>query len=331
MDKQLKIIVGAEEADQRIDKFLAQVEQISTRNRAHHLIDNGFILINKKNCKPSAILKLGDVIEVQFPEPQPSELQPLDLKLDILFEDQDVIVLNKPSGLVIHPAAGHAQDTLVNALIAHTDELSMKFGEERPGIVHRIDKETSGLLVVAKTDLAQQKLVEQFKDRKIHRIYYAIAINKANSKIMNEGKVTSFLARHPTDRKKFASIKDSQNKVIKDQNHPPNYGKWAATNYSIVQQIDKLVFIKLKLETGRTHQIRVHMSELGMPLIGDVLYGGPIEVKKIKLERFYLHAAELGFIHPRTNQELKFNCDWPETDQKIIETLGFKISKEENK
>ncbi len=325
MDKQLIIVVTAEQADQRIDKFLAQAEQITTRNRAHHLIENGCVLINKKKCKPSVLIKENDVIDIQFPEAQPTELQPLDLKLDILYEDQDIIVLNKPSGLVVHPAAGHTQDTLVNALIAHTDELSMKFGEERPGIVHRIDKETSGLLVVAKTDLAQLKLVEQFKDRKIHRIYSAIVVKKTSAKILNDGRITSFIARHPSDRKKFASIKDSQNKILCDQSNPPHFGKWAGTNYSVMQQKDELYLLKLKLETGRTHQIRVHMSEMGLPLIGDTLYGGPSEVKKINLTRFYLHAAELGFIHPRTNENLMFRCDWPVIDQKIIRNLGFKI------
>lgn len=327
MDKLHQIIVVSEFAGQRIDKFLALDPLISTRNRALHLIESGAVLLNNKKCKASSIVKENDVIKIQIPEPKPTELQPLDLKLDILFEDQDVIVVNKPSGLVIHPAAGHAQDTLVNALIAHTDELSMKFGEERPGIVHRIDKETSGLLVVAKTDLAQQKLVEQFKDRKVHRIYYAVCIKKTSGDVSEQGRITSYLARHPTDRKKFASIRNVQKKILTDLINPPNHGKWAATNFWIQSKNENLYYIKLKLETGRTHQIRVHLSENGLPLIGDTLYGGPNEVKRIELNRFYLHAAELGFIHPRTNQELNFKCDWPDDDLKVIEKLGLTISK----
>ena len=163
---------------ERVDKALASLEEISSRSRAAFLIENNFVLKNGKPVKPSYKVQLGDQIQIQIPEPIENILQPLDFKLDILFEDSDLIVVNKPSGLVVHPAAGHEQDTLVNALINHTKDLSMKFGECRPGIVHRLDKETSGILVVAKNDLAHEKLTEQFQNRSVHRIYFAVCIGK---------------------------------------------------------------------------------------------------------------------------------------------------------
>jgi len=205
----------------RLDKALALLPEIETRSRASHLIENNFVQVNGKEVKSSQLIKANDQIDITLPAPVPTDLQAYDLKLDVLFEDEDVIVINKPAGLVVHPAAGHAHDTLVNALISHTDDLSMKFGEERPGIVHRLDKETSGIIVVAKNDKAHESLTAQFKERSTHRIYYAVAIGTARNLA---GTFKSFLARHPVDRKSYDSVLDRDPHVFAYQNYPPEIG-----------------------------------------------------------------------------------------------------------
>ncbi|MFP5520213.1 MAG: RluA family pseudouridine synthase, partial [Bdellovibrionia bacterium] len=215
----------------RADKALALDSDISSRSRAAHLIDLEHIKINGKAIKLSYLIKENDEIEIHFPPVMPQELVPLDLKLDVLFEDSDLIVINKPSGLVVHPAAGHENDTLVNALLSHTQDLSMKFNEARPGIVHRLDKETSGILVVAKNDSAHEKLALQFQERTVHRIYHAIVMGTPRQKT---GRICSFLARHPNDRKRYASILGRDRKPIQDINAPPEHGKWAATNFEVL-------------------------------------------------------------------------------------------------
>jgi 23S rRNA pseudouridine1911/1915/1917 synthase len=303
----------------RLDKALALRSEIETRSRASYLIEEGMVSVNGRVGKASLILKAGDQIEIQLPEPVPTELVPYDFPLDILFEDDHLIVINKPSGLVVHPAAGHAQDTLVNALLHHTTNLSMKFGEQRPGIVHRLDKETSGILVVAKNDSAHEKLTQQFKERSIHRIYYAVCIGIPKPA---KGSVQSYLARHPTDRKRYASILGGDRKIQTTKAPEPSIGKWAVTHYELLKTSSGLSYCKLKLETGRTHQIRVHLSEKGSPIAGDTLYGADkktksIEAKKVQadikdLNRFLLHAAELGFTHPVTGKELFFTQEWPD-------------------
>lgn len=314
----------------RLDKALALVAEVGTRSRASHLIDNSLVLHNGKIGKASVAVKADDKIEISFPPPEPSELQPFDLKLDILFEDQDVIVINKPSGLVVHPAAGHANDTLVNALLAHTKDLSMKFGEARPGIVHRLDKETSGVLVVAKNDAAHESLTSQFKERSTHRIYYAVALGTARNL---QGTIKSYLARHPVDRKRYASVLDNERKIIRDIDDAPEMGKWAVTHYEALTRKGGLSYMKLKLETGRTHQIRVHLAESGLPIAGDLVYGSPQKIKTVEakktqediknLNRFLLHAAELGFTHPRTHEKMFFKTEWPEEILALIKKWGL--------
>lgn len=314
----------------RLDKALALIPEIGTRSRAAHLIESSAVLINEKLAKPSATVKVNDIIEIHLPEPTPQELQPYDLKLDVLFEDEDIIVINKPSGLVVHPAAGHAHDTLVNALIAHTDDLSMKFGEERPGIVHRLDKETSGILVVAKNDRSHESLTTQFKERSTHRVYYAVTLGTAKNLT---GTLKSFLARHPTDRKRYASVMGPDRKPLQDKEDPPSIGKWAVTHYEVLSRKSGLSYLKLKLETGRTHQIRVHLSESGLPIAGDLLYGADRKIKSLEarttqedirqLNRFLLHAAELGFTHPRTQERMFFKQDWPAEILDLIKKWGL--------
>lgn len=328
--KSLNITATEEMAGLRLDKALAFIPEIENRSRASHLLDNSRVLVNGKIEKASAKVKLGDQIQINLPEPTPSELQPYDLKLHVLFEDEDVIVINKPAGLVVHPAAGHAHDTLVNALLAHTKNLSMKFGEERPGIVHRLDKETSGLIVVAKNDKAHESLTAQFKERSTHRIYYAVSIGTSRTL---SGTIKSFLARHPVDRKKYSSVLGEDRRPLDNPDEPPLLGKWAVTHFEVLGRKSGLTYFKLKLETGRTHQIRVHLTENNLPIAGDVLYGADKKIRTIEqrviqedlksLPRFLLHAAELGFTHPRTNERMFFQQDWPEDILALIKKWGL--------
>lgn len=315
----------------RVDKALALRPEIKTRSRASHLIEEGSVKVNHKVAKSSLILKLGDQIEIELMEPESTELQSYDFPLDIRFEDEHLIVINKPAGLVVHPAAGHAQDTLVNALIHHAKDLSMKFGEQRPGIVHRLDKETSGLLVVAKNDEAHEKLTQQFKERSIHRKYYAVCLGAPKHA---QGTIQSYLARHPGDRKKYSSVVGKDRKIQTTKSPIPPVGKWAVTHYQLLKTNSGLSYCQLKLETGRTHQIRVHLSEQGTPIAGDSLYGADkksknIESKKIQtdlkeLPRFLLHAAELGFTHPVSGKDLFFVQEWPSDVLVLLKSWGLK-------
>ncbi len=307
----------------RIDKALAQLPEIQTRSRAEALISQSLVMINGKVIKSSYQVKANDRLEISFPEVADSTILPLDLKLDIIFEDKDLLVINKPPGLVVHPAAGHENDTLVNALVAHTQDLAMKFGEDRPGIVHRLDRFTSGLLVVAKNDFAQENLSQQFRERTAHRIYFAITLGiPAKPK----GKIESFLARHPKDRQMYASVLGDDRKIIRDRSLDPGLGKWAVTNYEVLKTHPCGVsYIQLKLETGRTHQIRVHLSEMGCPILADSVYGSDRKLRTLHghsnqdvakgAERCALHAAELGFVHPKTAENMMFKVPWPDLQE----------------
>lgn len=311
-EQQLTFTISDLEASSRLDQYLGNKQEIGSRTKALFLIENKRVRIAGKVIKPSYKLRTGDVIVVDLPAPQPTTLEKYVFALDIVFEDEDVIVVNKPAGLVVHPAHGHHNDTLVNALLAHTKNLSMRFGEERPGIVHRIDKETSGLLVVAKNDFAHEALAEQFKTKKIKRIYEAVVHGVP---IKKTGHMESRLARNPLHRKKFASLKKSSEVAE---------GKLAITDYVVLQSNQMFSILELKLTTGRTHQIRVHCSEMGHPLVGDTLYGADKKLKKISseevqksvldLHRFLLHAKTLGFLHPRTDRWAEFEKQWPESE-----------------
>lgn len=315
--------ISETEAGQRIDKWLSENsdlnEFISTRSFAQNLIENSHVLLNQKKTKCSYLLKLNDKIEVIIPEKKSIGLEPYNFPLDIVFEDDDLLVVNKPSGLVVHPAAGHEQDTLVNALLFHTKNLSMK-NEERPGIVHRIDKETSGLLVIAKNDFSHEILSEQFKNKTTHRLYYAFTEGPV---IRQNGTYQSYLARHTTDRKKYASRRENQ-KVIKTFIGEVESAKWAVTHYKFIESSQGKNLFQLELETGRTHQIRVHMSENGQTLVGDTMYGySSKKMNELGVQRFFLHASELGFTHPKTNENLIFKCPWPNADLEKIKSWGF--------
>lgn len=315
---------------QRLDKALSLIPEIGSRSRASILLEEKRILVNGNVVKASYSVQANDRFEVTLPEPEPSDLQPYEFPLDILFEDEDIIVVNKPAGLVVHPAAGHAQDTLVNALLHHTENLSMKFGENRPGIVHRLDKETSGVLVVAKNDRAHENLSKQFQERSIRRIYYAVAIGTPKN---SEGTITSFLNRHPVDRKRQSSVLDEDKKVITDINRTDVDGRFAITKYKLLSNKSGLSYMQMKLETGRTHQIRVHLSEQGLPIAGDSTYGADKKVRSLaakatqadikNLPRFMLHAGELDFDHPRTKARLEFKAEWPTSEKELLIKWGL--------
>lgn len=319
--QQLLLHVSEEFAGQRLDRFLTSSSEIISRSFAQDLILKELVRVNGNLARSSFVLKLNQVVEVNLPETAPTELIPYDYRLDIVYEDDDLLVVNKPSGLVVHPAAGHEQDTLVNALIHHTKNLSMK-NEERPGIVHRLDKETSGLLVVAKNDFSHEKLAQQFKDKSTHRIYFALVTGTLAKK---NGLFQSYLARHPNDRKRYASIKIN-NKIMTNFDVNFDLGKWAVTRFERIELSSKMTYVKLKLETGRTHQIRVHLSEAGHCLVGDVTYGFNVQKAKSEgLSRFFLHAAELGFKHPKTQEDMFFKSPWPKIDEEKIKSYGFKL------
>lgn len=315
----LRLTVSEEFVGQRLDRFLVTIPEIISRSFAQDLVDKDLVTVDQKKAKASLTLKLNQIIEINLPEVAPTELVPYDFPLSIVHEDADLIVVNKPAGLVMHPAAGHEQDTLVNALLHHTKNLSMK-NELRPGIVHRIDKETSGLIVVAKNDLAHEKLAQQFKEKTTHRVYYALVQGNV---ARHKGKIQSYLARHVSDRKRYASLRQS-NQVISEFDEHFQSGKWAVTYFEKKAQSSSMSYLRLKLETGRTHQIRVHMSEMGHCLVGDSMYGySQQKAKTFQLDRFFLHAAELGFLHPKTNEKLLFKVDWPEKDLLKLFSFGF--------
>lgn len=318
------IFITPDLAGQRIDKLLqlhiGLADLKLTRSQIQNLIEKACVTVNDQPVKSSYLVKFNDHIFIQIPQTKTTELVPFDYKLDIIYEDQDIIVVNKAAGLVVHPAAGHEQDTLVNALLNHTKELSMK-NELRPGIVHRIDKETSGLLVVAKNDQAHEGLALQFKEKQTHRIYHAIV--EGTLKIAH-GTLSSYLARHPQDRKRYSSVKE--NGKNKNKFEPGfDVGKWAITHFKKIEFSQNKTLVELKLETGRTHQIRVHMSEMGHVLTGDLTYGfSQKKMNELHLNRFYLHACELGFTHPKSKKELSFKTNWPVDDLIKIRQWGFK-------
>lgn len=294
---------------ERLDKYLSSLDFIPSRSRAAELILAGGVTYQGRTLKASNRLSVGMNLEIRIPEAPPSQLQPLDAPLDLLYEDQDLVVVNKPAGLVVHPAAGHAQDTLVNMLLFHVGKLSMGFAEHRPGIVHRLDRDTSGILVVAKNDRAHHGLAMQFRTKQAHRLYWAIVNGIPKLKTQT---LRSHLARHPQDRKRFASTGTEQ-------------GKNAVTHYKTLHTLPSgLSWVSCKLETGRTHQIRVHMSEEGLPIVGDPIYGLRRKSKADAMAgRLMLHACELGFQHPLTQENLFFRLGWPPQAAEKIREMGF--------
>lgn len=283
----------------RIDKVLTTLEPEITRSQLKNLINDGHVTVNGQAVKPKYKVQAGDKISLVKPEPQSLELTPENIPLDIVYEDDDVIVVNKPQGMVVHPAPGHPDHTLVNALLYHSP-LSTINGAFRPGIVHRIDKDTSGLLMVAKNDLAHQSLAEQLRNKTNKREYLALVYGQIKE---DEGTIDAPLGRNPQDRKKQAVVKG---------------GRHAVTHFKVIKRYDNFTLVKCILETGRTHQIRVHMKYIGHPLVGDPLYGPR---KVIGKNGQFLHAALLGFKHPRTGKEMVFEAPLPENFQKMLDKL----------
>jgi 23S rRNA pseudouridine1911/1915/1917 synthase len=318
--KEIEIIVPNVEKRERIDKFLTNQIENSSRSKIEKLIESGLVLVNGQTVKPSHRISPGEKIVVKIPkEPRP-ELTPEPIPLDIVYEDDYLLVVNKPAGMVTHPGHGNYTGTLVNALLYHCSKLSkvnVSGGEVRPGIVHRLDKDTSGLLVVAKDDETHRHLAKQFFHKTVDREYWAIVWGHFNS---TRGVIETELGRSKSDRTKFTVVKG---------------GKLAITEYEVLEKFDFLSLVKLKLKTGRTHQIRVHLAYIGHPVFGDPTYGGRriawggIDRKKklfvdelLKImQRQALHAKTLGFIHPARNEFMKFDSELPEDMKKLLEVL----------
>ncbi len=303
----IKLIkVTPDSANQRIDKFLSSYDSILSRSFIQRLIDNGSVTVNGKFAKSSYKLKEGDEIKIEIPELEPSTVKPEPIPLDILYEDDSVIVINKPAGMVVHPAAGNYSGTLVNALLYHCrNTLSGIGGIERPGIVHRLDKDTSGLLMVAKDDFTHHHLSKQLKDRTIVRKYLALV--KGNIK-EDSKKIEIPIGRHVSDRKKM-SIKTKR-------------GRIAITEFTVIERFDNYTLLEIRLKTGRTHQIRVHLSAISHPVAGDRVYGKSskfqVSSSKFLINRQMLHAAILGFIHPKTGKYLEFTAQLPDDMKDIL-------------
>ena len=288
---------------ERLDAYLARTVEGLTRSAAQRLIEENCVLRNGKPAKKNDKLNIGDAVEVTIPEVKETEIVPTDIPLDIVYEDDDVLVINKPKGLVVHPAAGHQDDTLVNGLLfSKAGELSGINGELRPGIVHRIDKDTSGLLAVAKNDLAHTVLASQLKDHSMARTYDCVVCGNLKE---DSGTVDAPIGRHPSDRKKMCVIARNS--------------KEAVTHWEVVKRYRGYTHIRCKLETGRTHQIRVHMAHIGHPILGDTVYGH----KKPELgqDSQCLHAGALCFTHPRTGLPVMVFAPLPEYFQHVIEKL----------
>lgn len=291
-----------ENKDERIDKFLSNVIENKSRSYFQGLIEEDKVTVNDKVIKSNYKLRVGDEIKVILPEPVQLDVKAENLDLDIIYEDTDVVIINKERGIVVHPAPGNYTGTLVNGLLYHCDDLSGINGVIRPGIVHRIDKDTSGILVIAKNDEAHNSLALQFKNHSIKREYYALVEGKFSKLV---GTVDKPLGRHKKERIKRAIVED---------------GKRAVTHYEVLEQYDKGVsLVKCTLETGRTHQIRVHMASIGHPLVGDTLYGS--KKQKINLEGQALHAKTLGFIHPTTKKYMEFDSELPEYFKSLLGIL----------
>ena len=298
-----KICMQAEAAyaGERIDKYLAEVMNDYSRSFLQKQLKDGNVTVNEKPVKASYKITEDDEITVEVPDSQEPDIQAEDIPLDILYEDDQLLVVNKPKGMVVHPSAGHYSGTLVNALMYHCkDQLSGINGVMRPGIVHRIDMDTTGALVVCKTDLAHQSLAAQLKEHSITRRYRAIVHGNLPA---DEGRIEGTIGRHPTERKKMA---------VNVRN-----GKPAVTHYRVLERFGSFTYIECRLETGRTHQIRVHMSSIGFPLLGDQVYG-PKKCPISSLQGQTLHAMTLGFLHPKTGDYMEFSAPLPEYFDKLL-------------
>ena len=300
---EILLTAGENDSNQRIDKYIAENADELTRSAVQKLIADGCVSVNGKIPDKNMKLKTGDEIIINLPEPEICEALPEDIPLDIVYEDDDLLVVNKPRGMVVHPATGNYTGTLVNALMYHCgDRLSSINGVIRPGIVHRIDKDTSGLLIVAKNDFSHNLLAEQIKEHSFTRKYQAVVVGNIKD---DSGTVNAPIGRHPTDRKKMAvTLKNSRN---------------AVTHYKVLARYSGYTHLELTLETGRTHQIRVHMAYIGHPVAGDPVYGGKNYLSKLNGQ--CLHAYYISFTHPRTNEILSFSAPLPDYFTDFLKTI----------
>lgn len=301
--EELFFTITSEAAGERVDKFLSAALPDFSRSYLQKLLKDGMVEINNRAVKPNFRLSERDLLAISLPENQELAIQPENLPVEVLYEDEDVILINKGKGMVVHPAAGHTTGTLVNFLLYHCkEELSGINGVLRPGIVHRIDKDTTGVLIACKNDRSHRALAEQLKEHSITRKYRAIVLGALPKE---KGTIHTMIGRHPTDRKKMSVHCKT--------------GKDAITHYRVLQRFSNYTYIECQLETGRTHQIRVHMASIGHPLLGDTVYGP--EKCKFNLEGQCLHAMLLGFIHPATGEYMEFEAPLPEYFQKLLSIL----------
>lgn len=301
------MLLTADRSGERLDAAMARLAPELSRSAAQKLIEDGAVRLNGRAARKSDRLTEGDTLEFELPQAQQAALEAEDIPLDVVYEDADVIVVNKPKGLVVHPAAGHWSGTLVNALMHHCrDSLSGIGGELRPGIVHRIDKDTSGLLVAAKNDFAHLALSAQLSGHTMARTYEAVVCGNLRD---DAGTVDAPIGRHPTDRKRMAVTQKNARRAV--------------THWSVIARYNGYTHIRCELETGRTHQIRVHMAHIGHPLLGDLVYGHKRPEKGLSGQ--CLHARALRFIHPRTGELVTFTCPLPEYFQDVLARLGTPI------
>lgn len=292
MQKEWEYIISESEKGQRLDQFLSLQKELSlSRSRIKKLIEDEKILLNNQSAKPSHRLKLDDRIKVVVPPPKKLEVRPEPIPLDVVYEDEDLIVVNKPKGMVVHPAPGNYSGTLVNALLYHCGALANLGAPLRPGIVHRLDKDTSGLMVVAKNDFSYQSLARQIKNRTVEKTYVALVHGVMEN---DQGVIEAGLGRHPVQRKKMSVLSKRT--------------KEALTYYKVLEHFKNYTLVEVKIKTGRTHQIRVHLSYIGYPIVGDPTYGKKGDAIKGQL----LHAKKLAFVHPRTGQRVEFESELPE-------------------
>ena len=302
------IIITAQESGDRVDALLARSVETLTRSAAQRLIENGSVTLFGEPVKKNYRCAPGDEFEIILPPPEDVPLLPQNIPLDVVYEDGDVIVVNKPRGMVVHPAPGHPDGTLVNALLYRCgDSLSGVGGEKRPGIVHRIDKDTSGLIIAAKNDLSHQALSAQLSDHSLSRVYQCVVRGRVRD---DEGTVSAPIGRCPNDRKRMA---------VTEKNSRP-----AVTHYKVLARYNGYTLVECRLETGRTHQIRVHMAHIGHPLLGDFTYGAPAPDKGLTGQ--CLHAREIRFTHPRTGEPVHLVTELPEYFTDVLSRLGQEIN-----
>lgn len=304
MSEILEFIVNEDEKGERIDKYLSLKIEGKSRNAIQKLMEEEAVSVNDSVILNSSFkIKACDKITVTIPDVKEVEIEPENIKLDILYEDKDILIVNKPKDMVVHPAAGHTSGTLVNAIMYHCkDDLSGINGELRPGIVHRIDKDTTGSLIICKNDEAHNHIAKQIKEHSINRIYCGIVAGRVKN---DTGTIEGDIGRHPKDRKKMAIVKTN--------------GKFAKTHYKVLERFDNATFMEFKLETGRTHQIRVHMASIGHPLLGDPLYSNG--KNPYHLVGQALHAKTIGFIHPRTGEYVEVSAPIPEYMEELLRKL----------